>query len=655
MPNPGTVTVSATSAADSTKSGSAGLQIVPPPSPAGTWSRIAPFGGIIRSLTVDLRARNVIYAGAFNSSVFKSADRGQTWAAVLPPSQSNLATSQPSSIAVGSVSSTLYFVNGTPPNAMSLYTSSDGGITVGKKVILAGTPGPSITTDPKNDSILYIYGQAGIAKSTDGGTSWTVPAASPQNVNVVSVDLQNSGVIYAGTSTGIFKSTDSGLTWSASATGILPAFINIIDIALDPSNSSRIFVGANSTLQGLVYVSTNSGATWAQATGTGWPGRPVNQLQVSAADPNTLYAAVNPIAETPSGPVPAQAVYKSTDAGATWQAAVTGLPLGQQLNGRGFLLASNAPDILFYGSSPQLFSSSDGATSWAESDAGISGLGMQALAFDSVTATIYAGAVNAGGLWKSVDQGASWTKLLSDSVFTVAVDPSNSLHLLASDFQQFVLQSTDGGATWQQVSTPIAIIQSIGFSPTLPSLVLACSPNGGIARSTDNGATWTVSNTGLQTTACRKLAFDAATGIIAATPTGVYKSSDEGITWTLKKAASDASGFFTAVVDPTNSLIIFAADANSYIKSTDGGNTWTTLNPGFLGTSTPAIAIDPLAHDTVYVSSFASNVAVSTDGGLTWAAVPNGLGFAQVQNLLVIPGTSKLFAATFNNGVLAFR
>ena len=122
-----------------------------------------------------------------------------------------------------------------------------------------------------------------------------------------------------------------------------------------------------------------------------------------------------------------------------------------------------------------------------------------------------------------------------------------------------------------------------------------------------------------------------------------------------QESAFGSFGFFTVEVDPTNPLIIFAADANSYIKSADGGNTWAALNPGFLGTSAPAITIDSLAHNTIYVSSFANNVAVSTDGGLTWAPVSNGLGFAQIQDLLVIPGTSKLFAATFNNGVLVFQ
>jgi photosystem II stability/assembly factor-like uncharacterized protein len=658
VPNPGTVTVSATSVADSTKSGSAGVQIVPPPSPAGTWSRIAPFGGIISNLTVDPRARNVVYAAAFNSGVFKSADTGQTWAAVLSPTQSSVSTNQPSSIAVGSVSSTLYFVTGTPPNAMSLFTSTDGGISVSKRTIPAGIPGPRIETDPKNDNVIYICGQGGIKKSTDGGSTWTNLATAPSSVNAVRVDLQNSSLIYAGATTGFYKSTDSGTTWTLSSTGIDPALTDIADIRLDPVNPARIFVSTNTTPgiptapTGHVYITTNAGSSWTETTagGNGWLFQTVGRLQLNA---NTLYASVSPFN---SGGPALSPVLKSTDGGTSWSAASSGIPSPPGIGS--LLLANTAPDVLLFGTTGpfSLLRSADGATSWAPSATGISGFTGQQVRLDpSLALTLYFAAANNGGLWKSTDLGTTWTNVLSDSIFAVAVDPNNALHLLAANFQQFLLQSTDGGTTWQQVSTPFGIIQSIEFSTSQTGLVLACSPNGGIARSTDNGNTWSASNTGLQTTACRKITFDSASGIIAATPSGVYKSSDGGSTWTLKKTASDTFGFFTAAVDPTNPLVIFAAGANFYIKSSDGGNTWSTLTPGFIASASPAIAIDRLAHNTVYVSSFAGNAAVSTDGGLTWAPVTNGLGFAQVQDLLVIPGTSKLFAATFNNGLLEFN
>jgi photosystem II stability/assembly factor-like uncharacterized protein len=541
---------------------------------------------------------------------------------------------------------------------MSLFTSNDGGITISKRAIPAGIPGPHIEIDSKNDNIIYLCGQNGIAKSADGGSTWVNLTTAPTNVNVVRVDLQNSSLAYAGATTGFYKSTDSGTTWTLSSTGIDPGLTDIADIRLDPANPARIFVSTNTTPgiptapTGHVYITTNAGSSWTETTagGNGWLFQPVGRLQLNA---NMLYASVSPFN---SGGPALSPVLKSTDGGTSWSAASSGIPSPPGIGS--LLLANTAPDVLLFGTTGpfSLLRSADGATAWTPSATGIYGFTGQQVRLDPSSASVlYFAAANNGGLWKSTDLGTTWTNVLSDSIFAVAVDPINSLHLLTSNFEHFLLQSTDGGATWQQASTPFGIIQSIEFSTSQIGLVLACSPNGGIARSTDNGSTWSASNTGLQTTACRKIAFDSASGVVAATPSGVYKSTDGGINWILKKTASDTFGFFTAAVDPSNPLILFAADANSYFKSSDGGNTWSTLNPGFIPTASPAIAIDRLSHNAVYLSSFAGNAAVSTDGGVTWATVSNGIAFAQIQDLLVIPGTGKLFAPTFNNGLMAFR
>jgi photosystem II stability/assembly factor-like uncharacterized protein len=651
LPNPNTVTVAAMSTADASKSASAGIQIVPPPSPVGTWSREVPFGGIVSNLTIDPRAKNTIYATAFNSGVFKSTDGGQTWTALFSPTQSNLTTSEPASIAVGSAASTLYFVVGVPPNTMTLFTSFDAGNTISSRKLPAGLPGFRITIDPRSDSILYVWGHSGISKSLDGGVSWTTFASAPQNVNILRIDAQNPDLVYAGTVSGLYKSPDAGGSWLLSNTGIDPNFVNIADIAQDQTNPARIVVGAN-TIPGLIpagrmYASSDGGANWTETTavGNGWPFATVTNIQMIGS---TVYAAVF---NTPT-------VLKSTDGGFSWSSAATGIPdVASSL-----LLQSTAPDTLLF-SSTAPFSvrrSVDGGTSWGPSTAGIYGFTGEQVRLDpSSNSTMYFAAANGGGVWKSTDQGASWANLLDANIFAVAVDPKNPLHLLASDLQQFLLESTDGGTTWHQVPTPIAIVESIEFSPTQPGIVLACSPNGGIARSSDSGTTWKLANTGLQTTACRKIGFDPVTPstVFAATPSGVYKSNDAGATWTNTKAVADVqkTGYFRVLVDPVTPTVVYTVDPDTYYKSTDGGSTWAVLNSGISPDTQSALAIDPLAHNTLYVSSFGSSVAVSSDAGQTWATMNSGLGFAQVQDLLVIPGTSHIFAATFNNGLLAFR
>jgi photosystem II stability/assembly factor-like uncharacterized protein len=651
VPNPNTVTVTATSVADASKSASAGIQILPPPSPAGSWSRGVPFGGIVGNLTVDPRARNIVYGTAFNSGVFKSIDGGQTWTALFSPAQSNGTTSEPASIAVGSAASTLYFVVGAPPNTMTLFTSTDAGVTISSRKLPAGLPGFRITTDPRSDNILYLWGQSGISKSLDGGVTWTTLASAPQDVNVLRIDLQNPDLVFAGTVSGFYKSPDAGASWATSSTGIDANFVNIADIAQDQTNPARITAGAN-TIPGLIpagrmYLSTDGGANWTETTaaGNGWPFAPVIGIQLTGS---TVYAAVF---NTPT-------VIKSSDSGFSWSSRATGIPDVAS----SFVLQNTAPDTLLFSSTAPISvrRSVDGGTSWSPSTAGIYGFTGEQVRLDpSSSSTMYFAAANGGGLWKSTDQGASWTSILEDNIFAVAVDPKNSLHLLASDLQQFLLESTDGGTTWHQVPTPIAIVESIKFSPIQPGIVLACSPNGGIARSTDGGTTWNLANTGLQTTACRNMGFDSVDpGIVfAAAPSGVYKSADAGATWTNIKAVADAqkSGYFRILVDPVTPSVVYTVDPDTYYKSTDGGSTWAVLNAGIHPGTQPALAVDPLAHNTIYAGSFGSSVAVSTDAGQTWATMNSGLGFAQVQDLLVIPGTSHVFAATFNNGLLAFR
>src|SRR5512139_2694471 len=79
-------------------------------------------------------------------------------------------------------------------------------------------------------------------------------------------------------------------------------------LAIDPSNPATLY-GATG---GGVFKSTDSGATWAAAS-TGLTNLNVSALAINPTNPATLYAG------TGGG------VFKSTDSGATWVAASTGL------------------------------------------------------------------------------------------------------------------------------------------------------------------------------------------------------------------------------------------------------------------------------------------------------------------------------------------
>jgi hypothetical protein len=221
----------------------------------------------------------------------------------------------------------------------------------------------------------------------------------------------------------------------------------------------------------------------------------------------------------------------------------------------------------------------------------------------------------AGGLWKTTNGGSSWAAV-TESVSVlgasdVAFDPTNAntMYLLTGDGDAGdaksigVLKSLDGGATW--AATGLQFLPSdqkrfarIIVNPTDGSILTGGSS--GIYRSTDKGATWTV----VSTLSVRDLKFNTAN------PQTVY-----------------AGGY----------------SANVFLRSTDGGTTWTSGATGLPTSGTQRIAIGVTPLDATYVYALVANntdygfkgLYLSTDGGLTFTSkstAPNILGWNSAGN-----------------------
>lgn len=123
---------------------------------------------------------------------------------------------------------------------------------------------------------------------------------------------------------------------------------------------------------------------------------------------------------------------------------------------------------------------------------------------------------------------------------------------------------------------------------------------------------------------------------------GIFKSTDGGDTWnTINNGISNYTGYFTEiVVDPTNSNIVYAGGvgvddgSTGILKSTDGGATWTyshngIINVGFGGPPKDVFSmiIDPTNHNTLYaaIGSRCGSVYKTTNAAATWT---RGIGLA---------------------------
>jgi photosystem II stability/assembly factor-like uncharacterized protein len=201
--------------------------------------------------------------------------------------------------------------------------------------------------------------------------------------------------------------------------------------------------------------------------------------------------------------------------------------------------------------------------------------------------TMWAGGV-AGGIWKSVDGGASWTPkadlAVNIAVNSMLLDPRNPSHLYAGTGEGFfnidgvrgagILQSTDGGETWSQLpattTSDFYYVQKIVMSKGSSQRIYAATRTG-VFRTTDGGTTWTKVLDGSLVNGCMDLAIQtdrplamvfAACGTF--TSGAIYRALDTGstMTWTKVQAPTNM-GRTSLALAPSNQNIIYALTASN--------------------------------------------------------------------------------------------
>ena len=200
-----------------------------------------------------------------------------------------------------------------------------------------------VALDPNDPSVVWVgagesnsqrsvsYGD-GIYRSDDGGKSWkNLGLKKSEHIGRVVIDPRDSKVVYVasagplwgpGGDRGLFKTTDGGKNWKAVLT--ISENTGVNDVVMDPSNPDILYASAYQrrrhvfTLidggpESAIYKSTDAGATWNKVS-SGLPSVDMGRigLAVSPADPNVVYAAVE-AADGKGG------IFRSSDKGANWE------------------------------------------------------------------------------------------------------------------------------------------------------------------------------------------------------------------------------------------------------------------------------------------------------------------------------------------------
>lgn len=417
--------------------------------------------------------------------IYQSADGGNTWSARsagLPPTTIDALAIDPQA------PETLYLAMGSGGQeenyglpAGDLYKSTDGGQNWQALQIPSTYCLQNLLVNPTNSSILYATienskdgflsenNMAGVYKSKDGGKHWSelkLPGKPYHWKNSLALDPQNPETLYANTEQGLLKSINGGHDWAAANTGISAVITN--QLVIDPRKPSTLYAGGWSG----IFKSTDNGKEWRNIN----PTLRVTALAVDPATPTILYAGTD-----------AQGVFKSEDAGESWQAINQGLESlairGEWGNRGGLLIDPRNPNTLYvaayaYGDvRGGIFKSMDAGASWMQLTNEINRADI--LAFDPADSnTLYAEAY--GNLWKSADAGAHWETITtglwdSDPMTGLVIQGEN---LYASLYMNGFFQSKDAGKNWMTLTKGLPTHPGTdGTSQLLkPISVLAADP-----------------------------------------------------------------------------------------------------------------------------------------------------------------------------------
>ena len=161
-----------------------------------------------------------------------------------------------------------------------------------------------------------------LKRSVDLGVSWKVidfGVPQPAAVVALAVHPKDSNLVFVGTSSaGLHRTSDGGKTWSKVESGLQKSG-GIRAIALDPDKAKRLFVAAAIKGSGdvsSVYLSEDGGESF-EDVGAELPWEEINALALDPGDSKTLYVGTS-----------FSGVFVTHDAGASWNEASRGLPLG---------------------------------------------------------------------------------------------------------------------------------------------------------------------------------------------------------------------------------------------------------------------------------------------------------------------------------------
>ncbi|MFY8012012.1 MAG: VPS10 domain-containing protein, partial [Saprospiraceae bacterium] len=191
-----------------------------------------------------------------------------------------------------------------PTNASYMYgtlyygdiqRSTNGGSSWTSITPSTGTDGAWVSPvllDPVNPATIYL-GYTDLMKSTDRGTTWSKISAGQtagKFISNIAVAPSDPSVIYISWGTAMAKTINGGTSWT---TITAPISSQISSILVDPTNPNNLYATySNFTAGSKVYFSNNGGTSWTNISGT-LPNIPANKIIYQTGSNGALYLGMD--------------------------------------------------------------------------------------------------------------------------------------------------------------------------------------------------------------------------------------------------------------------------------------------------------------------------------------------------------------------------
>ncbi|HSL89232.1 MAG TPA: T9SS type A sorting domain-containing protein [Ignavibacteriaceae bacterium] len=333
-------------------------------------------------------------------------------------------------------------------------------------------------------------------------------------------------------------------------------------------------------------------------------------------------------------------VFKSTDFGLTWLPKSNSIALADRainwitIDDSGYVIAGTGSHI-----GNGVYKSKDNGESWTQTSI----LGGTSVAQND-SGHIYVGNTGYGQYSISKDAGYTWTYHSHPSPFINCIEINDSGHIfIGGNYTGY--RSTDNGVSWTNLSLPDGI-NSFAFAPN-GDVYAGCSRgdayNSGVYKSTDNGDSWAAVKEGFRVYASHNIVVNDNGDIIVGTwGWGIWKSTDNGNTWNQKN--SGLGHFYIKSMHISNDGNVYAGlNGGGIYRSPDNCESWSQV--GITVAGVKKIVINP-ANENLFAA--VNGMSRSTDGGLTWQPINKGLISYDTKSIIVKDDTT-IFCSFVNN------